>query len=186
MAVGSAVVGGLGVATSVVEMIQGYNKEGDAKRGMKKLMANRPEPIDPYASLRPHTLGLNMAQDQSLRGMATQTQAASNAGVRGMGFIPQLARQNAMVGMQSAANLDQQQAGIDQMQARGQMMQQQQKIDYFNQEAAGYSNLYNAGAGEWTSGMSNLTNTLASGSSEGGAFANLFEKMGNKRFQPLV
>lgn len=84
-----------------------------------------------------------------------------------------IGRQDDLVAQNVAANLEQQQAHINQLQGRGEMIKQQQEINMYNQEMSGYSNQYNAGQANVMGGISNTAGTLASGFAQGGAFTNL-------------
>ena len=185
MAIGSAIMGGVGLATSIFQTAKGISDQKKAERGAERLRANRPEPTNPYAFLKPSTYGANIASQQSLRGLASQSEVASRAGVRGQAFLPQLARQNALVGQNIAANLDQQAMDIQRQQAYGETLKQQQEINYYNQDMQGYSNMYNAGQANMMGGISNAAGTIASGFAQGGAFTGLLNG-GNQTPRPMV
>ena len=174
MATASAIMGGIGVATSLFQTIKGAVDSKNARESANELRANRPEATNPYAMLKPSTYGANIAQEQSLRGLATSTEAASRAGIFGQGILPKLARENALTGQNIAANLDLQVKQIHKEQADGELLRQQQEINYYNQDMAGYANQYNYGQANVMGGISNLAGTLSSGFGAGGAFTGMF------------
>lgn len=169
----AAIVGGIGLLLSASQIGIGLSDKAKAKREADKLRANRVEITNPYSSLRPSTLGANLASNQSLRGLASQTEAASRFGSRGQAFLPQLARNNSLVNQQNAVGLDRQVTNIQQLQARGEIIRQNQELGIYNQEQAGYANYYNSGQANVMGGISNFAGTLASGFAQGGAFAGL-------------
>ena len=161
----SAIIGG---ALAIGQTIKGLADSSEAKRKAKKLEASKKPITNPYSSLRPHTLGVRQQGQQALRGLATQSQIASQSGTQGQAYIPLLARQNALVGQQIAGNLDQQSARISQLKASGEIYKQNQEQQQYNQEMSGYSNMYNAAQSDIYGGLTNLAGTASTAFGAGG------------------
>ena len=169
----AAIIGGASLALGLGQSIYGGVQKNKAKKGYDKAIKNRGELSNPYASLAPSTYGASLESQASLRGLATSTQALSAAGGRGLGFIPQVSRNNALVNQQIASNLDLQAKEIQAKVAQGDIWKQQMQEQRTNQELQGYSQQYAAGEQNFGQGLSSIAGTLGSGLSAGGAFSGL-------------
>lgn len=166
----AAIVAIAGLAVSAGTTAYGISQTEKAKRKARQLEKSRPKATNPYASLRVSMLPSRLQQEQSLRSLATQTEAASRMGSRGGSVLPQLARQDALAGQQIASDVARREEALQQLQGRGEIYKTQQEWDAYNREMAGLSNLYSAGQSYTMGGLSNMMGTMASATSEGGAF----------------
>ncbi len=183
MATGSAIVGAVGVATSLFQTIKGGIDAKNAREDANELLANQQPVTNPYAMLQPSTIGSNLQSTQALRSGASQLDTLSSMGSRGGSFVSQVGRQDALMGQQIASGLDEQQKRIDMLKARGEQFKFQAEEDRFNRQMAGFSNQYNAGQQNVMGGVSNMAGTLASGFAQGGAFSGLMGQ-GGGQIQP--
>ena len=166
---GSAVAIG-GLALGLGQSIFGISQQSKAKKEAERLKRQQRAAVNPYASLTPSTLGANQESQQSLRSLATQTNAFANAGGRAMSFIPQAARQNALVGQNIASQLDLQQRAIDEKIAYGEQVRMGIEEQRFNNEMQGFGAQYAAGQSNAFGGLNMMAGVMASGLGEGGVW----------------
>lgn len=163
---GAGAIAGIALSaiTTGVGLIQS-KKAKDAAAKMKK-----PSITNPYANLDISTVGADFQGQQALRSTATQTAALSQAGGRGMSFIPQVSQQGALTSQQIAANLDMQRKERDRLIASGEQYKEQAEMGLYQQEMGGLAAQYSAGQQNAMGGLQMAGGLLASGFSEGGAF----------------
>lgn len=163
MATATAIIGGLGMATQIGTSIYGASQAKKAKRASDRLKKNMGDPTNPYAHLTESTIGSEFQSEQAARNLATQTQALSQAGSRGMAFIPSVARNTALINNQLASQLDMQRKQIDQQIAQGELYKQQVNENRYLTEQAGYAQQYAAGQQNLIGGIQGASNILVSG-----------------------
>ena len=159
-----------GLALSVGTFAYGVVEKNKAEKEAEARQDAMGDPTNPFSSLKPSTYGASLNTTQSLRSMATQTQHLADAGSRGMAYMPQASRQNALVSRQAAADLDRQQMGINQQIAQGDVYRQGVEENRYLQEMGGYAQQYNYGQNMMMQGINQGMGVLASGLAPGGAF----------------
>ena len=160
MATATAIVGG---ALAVGKTVFGAVQQGKAKKASRRLKQQMGEPTNPFSNLSVSTIGAELQSEQSLRNLATTTNTLSNAGSRGLSFIPQAARQKALTDAQIAADLDRQQKEIDAKIAQGEIYRQNILENRYLTEQAGYAQQYAAGQQTMFSGINDIVGIAASG-----------------------
>jgi hypothetical protein len=164
----AAVIGAIGLGLSAAQAGYGIYQSEKAKREADKL--EQPEITNPYAGLDISTIGGRYQGVQALRSQATQTEALARAGGRGLAYINPVAQTTAEVNQRIAANYDAQRKQLDQMYAQGEQYKNQMEVNQYNQEMAGYGQMYGSGQQNMFSGIQSAGGILASGLAEGGAF----------------
>lgn len=180
MATATAIIGAVGVASQIGTSIYGASQAKKAKRASDRLKKKMGDPTNPYAHLTESTIGSEFQSEQAARNLATQTQALSQAGARGMSFIPSVARNTALINNQIASQLDMQRKQIEQQIAQGELYKQQVNENRYLTEQQGYAQQYAAGQQNVMSGIQGATNILASGLAPQGFLSGVMGGMGSK------
>lgn len=166
--VGSAVAG---IAISAITTGMAIKAKKDAKEAAENMV--EPTISNPYASLSLNTVGGNFMGEQSQRTMATQSAAVSQAGGRGMAYLPGIARQDALTSQQIAANYAEQGQYNQRLQGQGEQYRQQAERQQYNIEQAGYGQQYAAENQNMWTGIDSGLGILGSAMMPGGAFTGL-------------
>lgn len=115
IATGTAIALGISAAAGAGQAIAGAQKAKKAKAAMREFERNRQE-LTGSDNLRVSTLGAELQQREASRRFATSVDALQGAGVRGLvGGLGRAEAGQQRVSQQIAADLDRQQAQIEQM-----------------------------------------------------------------------
>lgn len=154
---------GLAVSAGVsgVQMAQANKQKKAALNEIKDY--KRPELANAYNGLQVSTLGADRQREDMARTLATYGGMAAMGGSRGIAAtLPALLEQQNAQEAQIAANLDQQQMQINQLQAGGEMQVQGMQEQRGNNDLLGYGNLLNNANQERAGALNQLATTGAS------------------------
>lgn len=154
---------GLAVSAGVsgVQMAQANKQKKAAQKAIEDY--KRPELANAYNGLQVSTLGADRQREDMARTLATYGGMAAMGGSRGIAAtLPALLEQQNAQEAQIAANLDQQQMQINQLQAGGEMQVQGMQEQRGNNDLLGYGNLLNNANQERAGALNQLATTGAS------------------------
>ena len=154
---------GLAVSAGVsgVQMAQANKQRKAAQKAIEDY--KRPELANAYNGLQVSTLGADRQREDMARTLATYGGMAAMGGSRGIAAtLPALLEQQNAQEAQIAANLDQQQMQINQLQAGGEMQVQGMQEQRGNNDLLGYGNLLNNANQERAGALNQLATTGAS------------------------
>lgn len=161
-AITSAVVGGIGAATSIYQIAQGAKD----KRESKEALANyeRQELNNVYKDSQLSTVGSDLMKERSDLGMASMTDMARTGGTRGiMGALPRIQSQLNSTNREARKYLDDQDMKRQYSIANDELRIQQVNEARQNSEISGLGQQMNVGNQTMWNGINGLGNSVASG-----------------------
>lgn len=153
----SGVIAGVSVAAlgGAAQILSGSKRAREAKKALKNFQ--RQELKNVTKGMRVSTMGAELQTKEAQRRFATSVDALSSAGVRGLvGGLGQVEQQQQIQQQQIAANLDQQQIGIDRMAAQDEANIRQMQEQRENQAIQGMGAELAAGRAQVASGISGI------------------------------
>lgn len=153
----SGVIAGVSVAAlgGAAQILSGSKRAREAKRALKNFQ--RQDLKNVTKGMRVSTMGAELQTKEAQRRFATSVDALSSGGVRGLvGGLGQVEQQQQIQQQQIAANLDQQQIGIDRMAAQDEANIRQMQEQRENQAIQGMGAELAAGKAQVASGISGI------------------------------
>lgn len=152
---GSAAAGALGAGMGLYQTIQGAKQARDAKNALENYQ--RQELTNTAEGLQVSTLGSDIQREEQARLSATQIDAASGGGSRGLATsLGRIEAGNQRVNREIGADLDRQQKDIDMLRAEDEKRIQSMTEQRQNADISALSSQYNAGEQMKYSGLGNI------------------------------
>lgn len=151
----------VGAGISVYQTVKANKEKKDAAEEMKAY--NRQELENPYENIQLSTYGTDIMREESARTIASLTDAAKSAGVRGvMSAIPRIQSGANQVSQQIGADLEQQDLKRQYAVAQGEEQIMGVKENRDNQNIGAISSQYNAANQDFNQGLWGAATGLAS------------------------
>lgn len=152
---GSAAAGALGAGMGLYQTIQGAKQARDAKNALENYQ--RQELTNTADGLQVSTLGSDIQREEQARLSATQIDAASGGGSRGLATsLGRIEAGNQRVNREIGADLDRQQKEIDMIRANDEQRIQSMTEQRQNNDISALSSQYSAGEQMKYSGLGNI------------------------------
>lgn len=162
----AAVTGAVIAAGTAAYSISQSVKAAKEKKAAANAIANQkaPELNNAGENLRVSTLGSDLQRQEQQQLAANQTQAAQEAGTRGViGSVGKIAAGNQAVNAQTAANLDEQQKNIDFFKAQDSANIRGMEEGRFKDKLAALSSQYNSANQMQQQSIGNAMSSLSNG-----------------------
>lgn len=151
----------VGTGLSAFQTIKASKEKKDAQRAMDNY--ERQDLVNPHKDIQLSTYGTDIMRQDASRDIASFTDAARNAGIRGiMGAIPKLQAGSNRVNQQIGMDLEKQDLNRQQMIARGEERNTAYRENRDNQNLSAISSQYNAANQDFNQGLWGVASGITS------------------------